>query len=193
MTSSQTDSACQCLPQDNAEPLLRLAHKYELRAVTCACDTVMAVHINKATYASLPEEQLQQLLHWLDVAVELGLAQLRTSVLECLRDCTLKAVFGLWSASTLSVSCRRCTSVFGPMRMVDATSGRCSNCGTTGISVRPELKLFRQVWARGAEGTGSQQAAAQEAALEAALGGMQAGELRPLLKALMLPAFNRVV
>jgi hypothetical protein len=127
-------------------------------------------HINKATYANLREEQLRQLLHWLGVAVELGLSQLRTSVLECLLDCTLKAV--------------------------QIASTRCTHCGrsvSASASASTELRPFQQVWGKVHTVRAGHQEAGLQAALEAALGGMQAGELRVLLRELMMPAFSRRV
>ncbi len=74
------------------EPLLRLAHMYELQPVTYACAAFLMQRITKDSYTRLPEAQLRRLRHWLEVALELGLSWLRTAVLECLQDCTHKAV-----------------------------------------------------------------------------------------------------
>jgi hypothetical protein len=127
---------------------------YELQPVTFACEAFLAQHITKDSYTRLPEAQLQQLRHWLEVAVELGLSRLRATVLECLQDCMLKAVK---TALLLSMS-MGCPSGY-----------------------QTDLRRFQQVWGK------------KSTTLAATLTSLQAGELRPLLEELLLPAFNRAV
>jgi hypothetical protein len=174
---TQTRSPADAPPQDNVEPLLRLAHMYELQAVGHACAAFLTQRITKDAYTSLPEAQLRQLRHWLEVAVELGLSWLRTAVLECLQDCTLKAV----QPAFLNTTDPRNNYSYDYY----PSNPRMSSCD--------QVRCFQHVWGKAPGAKSNKQTPANLDYLDAALSNLQAGELRPLLKELLLPAFSKAV
>jgi hypothetical protein len=152
---------------------------------------MMHASITRATYASLPQAQPRQLRHRLDVSIELSLYCLHKEVLGCLEDCVLKAVKPATAVKPAAVECSHCK---GATRKVN-TNGRCSSCGnTTALPFPADLQAFQLVWSGAnaaekavSEGPGRQQ---PHGPLTAALGGMQAADLRMLLEAVIQPAID---
>ena len=136
------------------EPLLRLAHKYELKVPLHACTTFLANGFNSCTYTSLPRAQLDRMPHWLCTAGQLGLDHLHAAVMACLQDNLLAAV--------------------------ETTAHMCSDMQYERPGHSSPLGMFQSMWAGGA--SGEEAAAAQLDAVLAQLSGAdKEGLLRALL------------
>jgi hypothetical protein len=76
--------------QDNAQPLLLLSHKYDLRAPLQLCQGFLLQLFRPDMYHSLPKAQLSSMRPWLRTAQQLHLQELEEAVRACMFDCLVK-------------------------------------------------------------------------------------------------------
>ncbi len=157
--------------QDNVEPLLLLANKYEVKAPLSLCTNFLSKHFTTAKYTSLPQAQLARLPGWLTIARRLQMSdELHTSILACLEDNLTK----LSSASMTIISDKACLACQSSGRSTKylTSAGKCTYCGKEDPLAGPAaatLAVFQSIWGvtavRGST-TSTQAIKAQLAALQ---------------------------
>lgn len=151
------------------EPLLLLAHNYHLKLVIIACEDWLVAEFdlrldgyryNHAQHAP------GGVLHWLELTGRLGLARSHAAVLACVKDCLKMAVLPAEDQPRPYLpDWRRCSARAEMAHMVDDYVRRMVEAG----GARPEGEEGRVQWA---------------------LGQLQAGDVREVLGALVLPAYR---
>ncbi len=136
------------------EPLLLLAHKYDLKAPLQLCTEFLAQHFSTSAYTKLARLHLARMPALLVLARQLQLTELHSSIMACLGDNLSKpsAKSRSFAASSLVLTCKQCSTNYGS-RELGASFIGCSTCQNNIIpppqvsrAAPAEPALFSKIW-----------------------------------------------
>lgn len=120
--------------QANVEPIMLLAHKYQLRAPVQLAAQFLASQYTVSTYARLSSTNLARMPSFLALARRLGLTGLHNSIMACLADNLGKLSHKARGNASLPLACQACGASFASQVIPLATLVKfvkCEACGKT--------------------------------------------------------------
>ncbi len=184
------------------EPLLLLAHKYDIKVAMALCTQFLSESFTPAKYASLDEGHLAQMPHWLALARRLQLTELHASIMACLEHNLSKLAAANPQQPAAAPgkpqhhSCTHCGRVKKYKQAniaLDAGSNRwmvlCGACFHKFCPEMPEpLNAFLQIWGLAEVKVNRAELRVSRQQVRDALSGLEAGEVLQLMEMLVAGA-----